>query len=73
MAKRRFSDLSPRNQKLIIALGSVQVALNLAAQVDISRRPASQLRGSKTKWRLVSLINIFGPLTYFRWGRLPTQ
>jgi len=22
------------------------------------------------RWRLVSLINVFGPLAYFRWGRV---
>src|SRR4029453_16199921 len=61
MAKRRFSDLSPRSRMLLVALGVLQVSLNAAAQVDISRRPATEVRGSKIGWRLVSLINIFGP------------
>jgi hypothetical protein len=55
---------------LVVLLGVVQVSLNVAAQVDITRRPASQVRGSKIQWRLVSLINFFGPLAYFKWGRL---
>jgi hypothetical protein len=29
------------------------------------------VRGSKIGWRLISLINVFGPLAYFRWGRVP--
>jgi hypothetical protein len=73
MAKRRFSDLSPRTRKLLVALGAVQVSLNVAAQVDISHRSSAEVRGSKIGWRLVSLINVFGPLAYFRWGRLPAQ
>jgi hypothetical protein len=56
---------------LLVALGVLQVSLNAAAQVDISRRPASDARGSKIGWRLISLINVFGPLAYFRWGRVP--
>lgn len=69
MTRRRFTDLSPRTRGAFVALGTVQVALNVAAQIDITRRPVGQVRGSKLGWRLVSLINIFGPLAYFRWGR----
>jgi hypothetical protein len=71
MAKKRFRDLPPAVRKLVIALGVVQVSLNLAAQVDISRRSRDEIRGSKLRWRLISLINIAGPLTYFRRGRRP--
>ena len=73
MAKRRFRDLSPRTRYLLVALGVVEVALNAAAQVDITRRPAAAIRGPKAGWRLVSLVNVAGPLAYFRWGRLPTR
>jgi hypothetical protein len=73
MTKRRFSDLSPRRRMLLVALGAVQISLNLAAQIDISRRSPSEVRGSKIGWRLVSLVNIFGPVAYFRWGRVPKQ
>ena len=73
MDKQRFRDMSPRRRTFFIGLAIVQVSLNLAAQVDISRRPASQVRGSKVRWRLVSLINVFGPLAYFRWGRVSSQ
>ena len=69
MTKRRFSDLSPVQRVFVVVVGSVQLALNLAAQLDITRRPASAIRGPKIRWRLISMINIFGPLAYFRWGR----
>jgi len=71
MAKRRFRELPPPVRKLIIALGTLEVGLNLAAQLDISRRSREEIRGSKLRWRLISLINVFGPVTYFRRGRLP--
>jgi hypothetical protein len=70
MAKRRFGEFSPRTRKLIMAAGVGQAALLLAAQIDITRRPAEQVRGPKLGWRLVSLLNFVGPLAYFRWGRL---
>lgn len=73
MAKRRLQDLSPRSRRLLVGLGVVQISLNLAAQIDISRRSPSQLRGSKIRWRLVSFINVFGPLAYFCWGRHPKR
>ena len=68
MTRRRFTDLSPRTRGAFVALGTVQVALNVAAQIDITRRPVGQVRGSN--WVAPGeLINIFGPLAYFRWGR----
>lgn len=71
MTKTRFRELPPPVRKLIIALGTLEVGLNLAAQLDISRRSQEEIRGSKLRWRLISLINVFGPLAYFRRGRLP--
>jgi len=71
MAKERFRQLPPPVRKLIVALAALEVGLNLAAQWDISRRSREEIRGSKLRWRLISLINVFGPVTYFRRGRLP--
>jgi hypothetical protein len=73
MPTRHFSDLSPRRRTLVVAVGAVQIALLIAAQVAISRRSASQVRNSKIRWRVLSLINTVGPLAYFGWGRLPDQ
>jgi hypothetical protein len=50
-------------------LAAVQLGLLIAAERDIQRRPASLVRGSKTRWRLVCLINFLGPLSYFTFGR----
>ena len=68
MTRRRFTDLSPRTRGAFVALGTVQVALNVAAQIDITRRPVGQVRGSKLGWRLVSLIDISRPTRLFQVG-----
>jgi hypothetical protein len=69
MAKKKWSELPAPGRAAILAVGSVQVALLIAAQVDITRTPAERIRGSKLRWRLISLINIVGPLLYFTRGR----
>ena len=67
----RWSDLSPRNRKLIIAGAVVEAGLKAAVLVDLKRRPASQVRGSKRIWAAAMLINTAGvlPLAYFTVGR----
>ena len=70
MRRRRFSELSPPLQVATLVLGASQIALYVAAFRDISRRPATQIRGSKAKWRAICLLNTVGPLSYFRWGRV---
>ncbi|MGZ6372475.1 MAG: PLDc N-terminal domain-containing protein [Candidatus Limnocylindria bacterium] len=65
----KFSELSVRRRVGIVLLGAIQLGLLIAAQVDIQRRPAAEVNGSRAVWRLVCLVNFVGPLSYFRWGR----
>ncbi len=72
MAAKKWSDLSERNRRLIIAAAVAEAGLKTAALIDIKRRPASQIRGSKWLWApAVVIINSFGgaPLAYFAFGR----
>ena len=69
MPRRRWNDLSPREQTAVLTLGAVQLSLAATAWTDLARRPAAQVNGSKARWSLVIAINFFGPLAYFRWGR----
>jgi uncharacterized membrane protein len=55
---------------LIVTLAGLQLALLLAALLDLWRRPAGQVRGRKWWWALASLVDFIGPLAYFRFGRL---
>jgi hypothetical protein len=72
MPPQRWSDLSERNRKLIIAAGIVDVTLRIAALIDIKRRPTSQIRGRKGLWAaVVAVVNSAGvlPVSYFLFGR----
>jgi hypothetical protein len=71
MAKR-WSDLSDRSRKLIIAAAIGEAILKTAVIVDIRHRPASQIRGSKRMWIIAAvLVNSagIGSLSYFAFGR----
>ncbi|MGC2374039.1 MAG: hypothetical protein WA484_09215 [Solirubrobacteraceae bacterium] len=46
----------------------LSLGLVAAAERDIQRRPADQVRGSKTLYHLVCL-NAVCAAGYFRWGR----
>jgi hypothetical protein len=57
---------------LIIIGGTLEGLLKLAALIDLARRPASNIRGSKPRWAAaVALLNSVGivPLAYFVFGR----
>jgi hypothetical protein len=70
MAKKKWSDLPTPAKAGIVAAGTVQLALLFAAQVDITRRSADQIRGPKRLWRVIVLVNFLGPLLYFTIGRV---
>jgi hypothetical protein len=72
VAGPKWSDLSKRNQRLLIAAAAVETSLKAAALIDLRRRPASQVRGPKWAWiPALTILNSVGiaPLTYFVWGR----
>jgi hypothetical protein len=69
---RRWSDLSDRSRKMIIGVAIGEAILKTAVLVDIRRRPASQIRGSKWMWVIAAVIVNsagIGPLSYFAFGR----
>jgi hypothetical protein len=67
--QKRWSDLSRPQQRAIIGAGVVQLLLAAAALLDLRRRPSEQVRGSKKLWAVAALVNFFGPLAYFAFGR----
>ena len=69
---RRWSDLSARNRKLIAIAAVAEAGLKTAVLIDLRRRPASQIRGSKWMWVAIAvLVNSagVGSLSYFLFGR----
>jgi hypothetical protein len=65
----KLGALSPSRRAALLCAIALQIGLLVAAELDIQRRPAGAIRGGKARWRVVSLINFVGPLSYFRWGR----
>lgn len=75
MKRKRWSELSPATQRLIVVGGAFEGTLKVAALVDLARRPADQVRGSKVGWAVaITLINSVGivPIVYFARGRRAT-
>ena len=68
---RRWSDLSSRSRRLILAAAVAETGLKAAVLVDLKRRPADQVRGSRRIWAASTLVNSAGliPLSYFAFGR----
>ena len=69
---RRWNDLSDRSRRLIIAAAITEAVLKTGVLIDLKRRPASQIRGSKRMWLVAAvLVNSagIGPLSYFVFGR----
>jgi hypothetical protein len=69
LPKTPFRQRPPREQAEIVGFIALSLALVALAQNDLRQRPASQIRGNKIIWRLVSL-NALGALTYLCWGRI---
>ena len=67
----RWNELSDRTRRLIIVGAIAETILKVAMLVDIRRRPASQIRGSKRIWAATALVNSAGiaPMAYFAFGR----
>jgi hypothetical protein len=52
--------------------GAVEAALKIAALIDLARRPARHVRGSKAAWAAaITVVNAAGavPVAYFLRGR----
>jgi hypothetical protein len=72
MPSRRWNDLDPRIRLAVRLVAAVEAGLKIAALIDLARRPAAQVRGSKRWWALaITLVNSAGavPLVYFLRGR----
>ncbi|MHB8221071.1 MAG: hypothetical protein ACYDHU_12235 [Acidimicrobiales bacterium] len=70
--KKRWEELSRRARRLIIIAATLEGVFKFAALIDLARRPADEVRGSKAKWATaIVVVNSVGalPLYYFAWGR----
>ena len=67
--KKKWSDLSPAQQKALVAGAAVEVVLTAVALRDLARRPAAEVRGRKWQWLLAFTVQPFGPIAYLLRGR----
>ncbi|MCD4535621.1 hypothetical protein LRP67_16130 [Nocardioides sp. cx-169] len=70
MAKKKWSDLTRRQRRIIVAASLVEVVLTTAASRDLASRPADQVRGPKPLWALSFAVQPFGPVAYLLAGRV---
>lgn len=76
MPKKRWKDLSPRARRLILLGATFEGLLKVVALVDLKRRPADQVNGSKKWWAAATvLVNSGGlvPVVYLLRGRRPSH
>jgi hypothetical protein len=69
--KKKWADLSPTQQRIIVVSGIVEVVLTAYCLRDLRRRPADQVRGPKALWAPAMSVQPFGPLAYLTLGRRP--
>lgn len=67
--KKTWKEMSASSKAGTVLVGIAQVSLLVAAQKDISKRPAAMINGPKLAWRAASFINFIGPMGYFVFGR----
>jgi flagellar biosynthesis/type III secretory pathway M-ring protein FliF/YscJ len=67
--RQPWGDMTTTQQAGLVLMGVIQVALLAAALIDIRRRSADELNGSKRLWTLAAFVNFIGPLAYFIFGR----
>jgi hypothetical protein len=72
---KRWDELSLRTRRRIVVAATFEGVLKIAALIDLARRPAGKVRGSKAKWvTAIVVVNSGGalPLYYFARGRRPS-
>ncbi len=72
VAGKRWGELDPRGRQAILLGAAFEAGLKTAALIDLARRPARDVRGSKAGWAAaIVLVNSLGlvPVAYFLRGR----
>jgi hypothetical protein len=69
VAKKAWSEYSRAARVAMVVGALVELAVTSAALRDLSRRPATQVRGPKMLWRLGVLVQPVGSPLYLLVGR----
>ncbi len=71
--KKKWKDLTPGQRILTVVGALIQFTLLVLAQRDLAKRPAEEVKGPKWLWRIVTMINFLGPISYFAFGTRKAQ
>ena len=68
---KRWNDLSERNRRILTVVAVAEAALKAWMLIDLRRRPAEEVKGSKRVWAASTIVNSAGliPIAYFAFGR----
>ena len=69
--RRKWDELTSRQQTAVLVAASVELSLTATALVDLARRPAAEVRGSRGWWFLGLFVQPVGPVAYLLYGRRP--
>lgn len=69
MARKRWSELTGPQRAAILTLACVEISLTATAAVDLAKRPADRVKGSKAAWAAALIVQPFGPIAYLAVGR----
>lgn len=61
--------MSGTQRTVVVAGSAVELALTAWAAHDLWTRPAEEVRGRKGLWAAALVVQPFGPLAYWRYGR----
>ena len=61
--------MSPTQRKVVGVASAIEIVLLAFALVDLRRRPAGRVRGSKRLWASVCFVQPVGPIAYLLFGR----
>jgi len=61
--------MNPGRKRIIAIVVPIQIVLALLAWRDLARRPATQIRGPKTFWRVFVSLNPGNSVAYWAIGR----
>jgi hypothetical protein len=69
VAKKSWSEYSPAAKAAMVVGAVAELVLTSIALRDLTRRPASAVRGPKMLWRLGLLVQPVGSPLYLLFGR----
>ncbi len=61
--------MTEKQKRVLIVALVIHVIMLKLTWLDLSRRPDAAVRGKKRMWRVASLLNTSGSVTYWLFGR----